>query len=702
MRSLIAYSAGGYSGFDDHRVTLPTDDSLVPCVSEACAAYGRRADVNPEDVWIRVDGARRLMVEQGWKVHVSAIWAAAQAVLDRVLPVLLSEDIAFKVIASGRLLDLLNEGDLGRSQIGKFLTVYPENDAQAVRIAARLHTATVGLRGPRIPSDRPLVPGSLVHYRYGSFGHRRMQSLLGSIEPALLSPEGELVPDAHVPFYQAPPWAVDPFVGARVATAPDDPRDAHVIGDRFLVVSVFHRSPSGGIYLAVDTATPCRCVLKKAERDASVGGDGRDAQERLRHEARVLAHLGPLGLSPRPLELIEDGGDLYLAMEDVEGTTLEQHVVGVLGRGVLPSEDTVIPWGRQLAEVLGAIHTHHCIYRDLKSNNVIVTPRGTLRLVDFEIASWSGDATAPNGMGTRGYCSPQQRAGDAPAATDDIYSVGALLYFVSSGAEPSQAPRPFSLLDRPLVLMNPKVSPALADVIGRCLAHDPRARFQTMDELGAALQAIEDERAPDAVHREFDGGRPSPRQAHGAFVPGRDDQIVRKLGESLCEEVRLSVHASARGSLVDRDLNDGVAGALLMLAEIVATLGDPRHRDVLAEGSRWLASAPRPEGAPLPGLCVGEAGIAAALLRAGQVLRATDFVSAAVDRGEQIAQLPHASPDFLMGRLAVFGCTSCCGTRPVRPSTCGRRWRPVRCCSSARRRPGRMDCGGRSPRATAA
>ena len=124
--------------------------------------------------------------------------------LRRALPVLLAQAASFKVASSMRMLADLNRGDGGRSQFGKFITVYPTGDANAVRLAVALGEATRGLGGPTIPSDLSLAPGSLVHYRYGGFNTPLIQTPLGEVLPALATPDGKLVPDRRLPSYAAP------------------------------------------------------------------------------------------------------------------------------------------------------------------------------------------------------------------------------------------------------------------------------------------------------------------------------------------------------------------------------------------------------------------------------------------------------------------------------------------------------------------
>jgi len=598
--------------------------------------------------------AGAVLAPQGWKLHVSASVSAATTVLERVLPVLLAESAPFKVANSLTTLLQLNQGDAGPSQVGKFITVYPQDDAQAIRLAAALDAATRDLPGPAIPSDRPLAPGSLVHYRYGDFGDQHTQTPLGLIVPAVRRPDGGLEPDDREQGYRPPAWAPDPFLAAGVARALPAPQ--RLIGDRFLIVSVLHTSPRGSVYLAADLQDGGCCVLKRARRDATAGPDGRDARDRLRHEADVLARLAPDPRLPAPRALLEQDGDLYLALEDLSGETLERQIQRRAHAGCLPAGAQIVAWGQELAALLGTIHARGFVYRDLKSTNVIAAPDGRLCLLDFELAHPLESAARPAVIGTRGYAGPQQRARAPVAVTDDVYGLGALLYFLATGAEPSRAPHADDLLGRPVTLLNPAIGPALAAVITRCLAPTPADRFPNMAAVAAALSALF---GPASVPPPPFGGDAAPAAEPAARARAR--ALAHRLGDTLCARAlpapgggRLwaSSHRVGSGTR-SRDINTGSAGALLALAEVIAQGGDPRHRGVLAEAAQGLHAAPRVGDTLLPGLYVGEAGIGAALLRAGQVLEDAGLVAAAAGRGQAIARLPYsapyASPDLFNG-----------------------------------------------------
>ncbi len=153
-----------------------------------------------------------------------------------------------------------------------------------------------------------------------------------------------------------------------------------------------------------------------------------------------------------------------------------------------------------------------------------------------------------------------------------------------------------------------------------------------------------------AVHR-----KEQPDFESEAGAGERARTFARRLGDSLCELARRDHRgifwASAYGEdsgLEQRYLTGGSAGVLLALAELVAELGEGRHREALIEGIEWLENS-KPVGTILPGLYVGELGVAAALLRAGQVLNRPDLVSKAANIVHAVAALPHASPDMFHG-----------------------------------------------------
>jgi hypothetical protein len=376
--------------------------------------------------WIYVDKDRSLIPSKGWKLHVSATPWSADDVLARTLPILFSENACFKFAASIDVLASINEGNGGLGQIGKFMTIYPISDEQAVSLAARIHEATRNLPGPQVLTDEPLGDGSLVHYRFDDF--------VGELEAP--PEEGErFATDGVTPAPTTPDPAapVDPFVAAGIA----EPSQRRLIGDRYLITATLYRSPRGSVHLAADLIEPGTKVLKRAARWARALPDGTDARDLLRLEAESLESLSEDRHFPDVDGLIEQG-DLYLAMEHVDGPTLARFVRERSERGDPLSLTEISSLGREIARAVEAMHSKGLVYRDLNPENVIVVANGEPRLIDLETASRSGSVSALFAAGSPGYASPQQMEGAPADPADDVYALGALLVFVATGHEPSE------------------------------------------------------------------------------------------------------------------------------------------------------------------------------------------------------------------------------------------------------------------------
>ncbi len=601
--------------------------------------------------WIRLTNDQACIPDQGWKLHVSASILSAEDVLGRALPILFNDTASFKIAQSRGELAQLNGGYAGSSQVGKFITVYPNDDDQAIRLALALDDKTRGLRGPRVPSDRQLRPDSIVYYRYGGFRARRVRTSVGAIKAAVLTPGGIPVPDERLAAYRKPDWVADPFDAAGITRDSDTP--SLIIAGRYLVMATLYRSVRGAVYLGMDIDNPRQCVLKRARCNAGMSFDGYDAINRLRREAEFLRRLEHDPRFPALYDVLEQDGDLYLAMEDIEGKTLEEHVAEVYHTGGQIPTTQVISWGKALASILATIHARGIFYRDLKSANLLLGVDGRLRLLDFDAAIDLVDGPAPFLSGTFGYMSPQHEEGANPTELDDVYGLGAVLYFIATGVEPSNAPNRHALLDRPIELLNPTIGPELVDIIVRCLDLNPMKRFSSAADVEAALAAVET-KASNKSCRERETEIVGPDKEARAHALGQ----ARRLGDTLRYVSKvtsdgrgrfwLTTHGEREG-IRSPDLNTGNAGTILGLAEIVEAFGDPEHREVLAAGAYTLLDTPRPEGPPLAGLYVGESGAGAALLRAGQILDDAVLVAAAADHGTYVATMPWGSPDLFNG-----------------------------------------------------
>ena len=418
--------------------------------------------MDPGKIWLQVDPGPGSLPARGWKLHLSATPFSAEEILARTVPLLIEEGCSFKVAASQQVLVDLNQGAAGLSQIGKFMTVYPESEAQAVAVARVLDERTRGLRGPRVPSDRPLGPGSLVHYRYGD-----------------LFPDGSEIAADGKRSLRAVDAPEDPFVRAGMATEPK----TQLVAGRYLITSTLHRSVRGAIHLAIDVPNSETCILKRAWRDGNMMPDGRDARDRLREEASLLERLGPHTAFPKVHGLVEHDLDLVLVMDYVRGQTFSKHVHEMHGIGQPPSDETIGTWAGQLADAIERIHSTGFVHRDLNPENVIVRDDRSIALIDLELAMEQGGRNEDYLAGTPGYMSPGQAKGEAATIADDVYAIGALLYLAIAG----QSLDPTTEGSSELGALGLNRSDKLVGLVASCLRANPSERPSSGAEVRALL-----------------------------------------------------------------------------------------------------------------------------------------------------------------------------------------------------------------------
>lgn len=422
--------------------------------------------------------------EQGWKLHVSATVLTAPDVLRAVAQLLTGRGVLYKAPASLGELDKLNSGVFyGYSQVGKFITVYPQTEREAVLLAARLQRLTRGMEGPAVPFDRRYRAGGCVYYRYGAFKPLEARGSDGEPTYAIRDPEGRLVPDRR-DSAASPDWVADPFVKR-------DARPAHEaavtpLQTTFKAFRALQQRGKGGVYQALDlsTPTPRLCVLKEGRRDGEVSWDGRDGFWRVEHEGRVLEALRGAGLDvPLVYSSFRAERNYYLAAEFIEGEPLDRWLARRRRR--LPV-GAALKVAAELARLVAGVHAAGWVWRDCKPGNVVVTKGGRLRPLDFEGAC-PVDAPDPLPWGTTGYIPPEARDefGGRSRLPEDLYALGAVVYLLLTGRPPEgpsptplrglrrNAPPDAELLAAELLDADPGRRPAALDAAHRLEAAAP-------------------------------------------------------------------------------------------------------------------------------------------------------------------------------------------------------------------------------------
>lgn len=281
--------------------------------------------------------------------------------------------------------------------------------------------------------------------------------------------------------------------GTTVPGAPHDPFASAVAG-RYRLLDVVGRGGMSLVWVATDLTLNKLWAVKQIRAEAAY--DAR-IRESFLTEAELMKRFDHPGI-PRIVDLVHEGSRLYVVMDYVEGRTLRDILCD---EGPRPPE-RVVDWGLQLCDVIGYLHRRApaVVYRDVKPGNIMLTPEGRIRLVDFGIAMVTGgargseggagdgagghDSGGARGVGTPGFSAPEQF--DAPADVDeraDIYGIGATMYALLTGRHPGRGRQAFPR----------SCPPRLRETVRRCMSRDPSRRYASCADLAYALDHVGDD-----------------------------------------------------------------------------------------------------------------------------------------------------------------------------------------------------------------
>jgi len=264
-----------------------------------------------------------------------------------------------------------------------------------------------------------------------------------------------------------------------------------IIGGRYRVSRLLGGGGMKMVYLAEDLRLAARpCALAEMVDAISNPDVQQQAVVGFQREADMLAELNHEHI-PRIYDRFSEKNRHYLVMEYVAGATLEEEIKA--GGGKLP-ENRVIEISLQVLETLEYLHHREppVIYRDLKPSNIMVTPGGQVKLIDFGIARHFQPLSSATMVGTQGYAPPEQYRGKVETRSD-LYALGATMHHALSGRDPTTEP-PFSF---PLLRkLCPHLNPALADLVSEALMYDVERRIRDVDEMKRRLLAIKNGAVP--------------------------------------------------------------------------------------------------------------------------------------------------------------------------------------------------------------
>ncbi|MBM4346186.1 MAG: serine/threonine protein kinase, partial [Deltaproteobacteria bacterium] len=276
-----------------------------------------------------------------------------------------------------------------------------------------------------------------------------------------------------------------------------------LVADRYRVTEVLGRGGFGAVYRAVHTGTRQAVALKLLHvRDAADGGFDQTDARRFFREAEITASLR----HPNTVRVFDlgqtDRGALYLAMELLEGDTLDAQLRKLALAGQWMPLDDVLRVACDVLGSLGEAHDRGLVHRDLKPANLMLTTVAgdpVTKVLDFGIARQAGSSltTGNSAVGTPQYMAPEQCMGQALDGRADLYALGVILFRCLSGSLPFDDPNPMTVMMKQVADPAPdllartgaRVPRRLGQAVAVALAKDPGERFADARSMRAALLA---------------------------------------------------------------------------------------------------------------------------------------------------------------------------------------------------------------------
>ncbi len=265
----------------------------------------------------------------------------------------------------------------------------------------------------------------------------------------------------------------------------------------YRIDGVLGRGGMGEVLAGYDEALRRPVAIKRV-----VGGSDGDARARFWREARALAALRHPGVVTIHQIDEDDEGELFIAMERIEGRPLRDFMEGPWPRA------EALGLARQAAEALGAAHAAGLVHRDVKPSNLLLQPDGHLRVVDFGLARKHDEGITATGarIGTPAYMAPEQIEGDPSSPATDVFALGVVLYRLLAGAHPfardTRAATTHAILAgaaQPLASLRPDLPKSLTSLVARCLSVDAKRRPADGAALAEALEACGQAAGPGEI-----------------------------------------------------------------------------------------------------------------------------------------------------------------------------------------------------------
>jgi serine/threonine protein kinase len=568
-----------------------------------------QGDFIVDSLWLRAHPTHMAQLPcSGWKLHLSATPLSLVEMLTRALPHIQQSGCPWKCIASPDLLEELNDGRYGLTQVGKAVTIYPHTESVAADLASVLTQELNGLPGPIITTDSRHSPNAPVYFRFGPYDVRTTIDSLGRKQRLLQLPNGNDACDTpHAPYLPQPT--------ALPTVPPHDHLD--FLRADYLPVHLLNVTARGAVLIALPIVAkpPHPVLIKTAQRHALADEHGRDALWALQREHEILQALAPFQVAPPPGDFTVSpcGNTAAIIRPYVNVSNLAEHWQSPAAALAVARNEQASRIAH-LALAIERVHIAGHLVRDISPSNLLLEGDGFL-LADLELAYTSAESEQPYRRGTTGFYDSTLPRYATPDWRADAFALLSLAHMLHTGVHP-QWTRTTGFANVPPV----PVSPAFAQAWESTAASPTAADFQVQFQILARSV----------------GERPASPTTWDWSAPGALQQLHQ--------------HAAAKSPSSDPDhanIFSGHSGLLLALSEFGMPLSsfDPTPLLAAAHQVRHI-----------PGAWFGASGIALALLPTAPE-EATQLLLDTAWESSQVPDLCHGLAGYLLALLDAHAAT---------------------------------------------
>lgn len=250
-----------------------------------------------------------------------------------------------------------------------------------------------------------------------------------------------------------------------------------IIDGKYKILNKIGQGGMSVVYLAMNERANKQWAIKEVRKDGVKDYDV--VRQGLIAETDILKRLNHPHL-PSIIDVIDRDDTFLIVMDYIEGKSLDHW----LKKDGAQPQEKVVEWAKQICDVLGYLHSRKppIIYRDLKPANVMLKPDGQIMIIDFGTAREFKETSIEDTscLGTQGYAAPEQYGGHGQTdARTDIYTLGATMYHLLTGHNPSLPPYEMY----PIRRWNPALSSGLEKIVLKCTQRNPNDRYQNCAEL---------------------------------------------------------------------------------------------------------------------------------------------------------------------------------------------------------------------------